>query len=79
MLTVTDIIAKWPSAAEMARDIGLRRPGHGAMMKMRGSIPAPYWSALVEAAEKRGIEGVTLEALAQAHAVPAPPASESAA
>jgi hypothetical protein len=68
MDTVTDIIAKWPSAAEMARDIGLRRPKHGAMMKMRKSIPIQYWAAIVDAAKRRGIEGVTLDALMLAHA-----------
>jgi hypothetical protein len=68
MLTVRDIIEKWPSAADMARDIGLRRPGHGAMMKMRGSIPIQHWPRLVEAAAERGIQGVTFETLTLAHA-----------
>ena len=56
----------------MARDLGLRRAGHGAMMKMRGSIPPQHWPRLVEAAAERGIEGVTFEALAIAHAANAP-------
>lgn len=68
MTSVRDIIEKWPSASEMARDIGLRRPSHGAMMKMRGSIPPQHWPKLVQAAERRGIEGVSFEALALAHA-----------
>lgn len=73
MLTVRDIIEKWPSAAEMARDLGLRRPGHGAMMKMRGSIPIQHWPRLVDVAAGRGIEGVTYEALVVAHAQAAAP------
>lgn len=68
MMTVRDIIEKWPSAADMARDIGLRRPGHGAMMKMRGSIPIQHWPRLVEAAAERGIQDVTFETLTLAHA-----------
>jgi len=81
MTTVRDIISKWPSASEMARDLGLRRAGHGAMMKMRGSIPPQHWPKLVEAAAQRGIEGVTFEALAVAHAAtdPAPKHGEQAA
>lgn len=74
MLSVRDIIEKWPSAAEMARDLGLRRPAHGAMMKMRGSIPSQHWPRLVDAAARRGLEGVTFETLAKAHA--AAPRSE---
>lgn len=80
MTTVRDIISKWPSASEMARDLGLRRAGHGAMMKMRGSIPPQHWPKLVEAAAQRGIEGVTFEVLAVAHATTDPaPKSERAA
>jgi hypothetical protein len=68
MITVRDIIEKWPTAAEMARDLGLRRSGHGAMMKMRGSIPVQHWPRLVEAASARGICDVTYETLTLAHA-----------
>jgi hypothetical protein len=66
-MTVQEIIEKWPSASEMARDLGLRRPSHGTVIKMRGSIPVQYWTRLVAAAERRGIKGVTLEALAASH------------
>lgn len=67
MMTVQQIIDMWPSASEMARDIGLRRPSHGTVMKARGSIPVEYWAKLVEAAERRSIKGVTFEALTLAH------------
>jgi hypothetical protein len=79
MTSVRDIINKWPSASEMARDIGLRRPGHGSMMKMRGSIALQHWPKLVEAAKRRGIKGVSFETLALAHASSAKPQTEAAA
>lgn len=67
MASVRDIIDKWPSAAELARDIGLN-PKHGAMLRYRGSIPNRYWPIIVKQARKRRIEGVTYEALTLAHA-----------
>lgn len=73
MKTVSDIFDLWPSAAELARDIGLKRESHATVMKHRGSIPVVYWPQLIEAASRRGIEGVTFEALTMARA-PARPA-----
>ena len=70
MSTVHDIFALWPSASELARDIGLKRESHATLMKLRGSIPVSYWPALVEAAKKRRIKGVTYEVLVAAHARP---------
>ena len=68
MMTVREIIELWPSASEMARDIGLKRGSHGTLMKLRGSIPVDYWPDLVAKAKKRGIVGVSLETLTSAHA-----------
>jgi hypothetical protein len=68
MKTVSDIFDLWPSAAELARDIGLKRESHATVMKHRGSIPVAYWPQLIDAAARRGIVGVTFEALAMAHA-----------
>lgn len=70
MASVRDIIDQWPSAAELARDIGLS-PKHGAMLRYRGSIPTRYWPAVVKKAKDRKIQGVTYEALTFAHAAPA--------
>jgi hypothetical protein len=43
----------------------IRVPGfHAQSMKTRGSIPPAYWADTVSAAAERGIEGVTLEKLA---------------
>lgn len=71
MLTPAGIISQWPTVSEFARDIGLRRASHGTLMKMRGRIPSEHWSAVVSAAQRRGLSGITLEALAEAHARPA--------
>lgn len=68
MLTVQEIIEKWPSAAELSRDLGLRHESHATVMKYRGSIPSTYWMRMIEAAKDRKIEGISLEVLAEAHA-----------
>jgi hypothetical protein len=65
MTTVNDVMAKWPTDSDFARDIGLKHPSHAQTMKVRGSIPAAYWSKIVAAAKARGIKGVTLEVLAR--------------
>ncbi|KLK91395.1 hypothetical protein AA309_20040 [Microvirga vignae] len=70
MKTVHDIIALWPSASELARDLGLKRESHGTVMKARGSIPVVHWPRLISAAKKRGIKGITYEVLVNAHARP---------
>jgi len=63
---VATLIAKWPkpSLANFARDLGVRVE-HAGSMKHRKSIPSTHWLAVVRAAEGRGIEGVTLEMLAE--------------
>lgn len=82
-MTVQQIFDRWPSASELARDIGLKRPSHGTLMKFRGSIPVEHWPRLIAAAEARGIPDVTYETLALAHqrhpSPPLPPASAEAA
>lgn len=72
MASVVELIEKWPSVSAWARDIGLKRESHGTLMKMRGRIPVVYWPDMIAAAEKRGIEGVTNDSLAAAHAVARP-------
>lgn len=62
-MTTNDVMALWPSIAELARDIG--EPYETVRKwKVRGSIPAAYWVAITTAAAKRGFD-VTLEALAR--------------
>lgn len=62
--TVDDLIGKWPTISEFARDIGIK-PTHATVMKLRGSIPPDHWPAVVAAAEDRGIKGITLETLTE--------------
>lgn len=74
-MTVQQIFERWPSASDLARDIGLKRASHGTLMKFRGSIPVEHWPRLIVAAEARGITGVTYETLVLAHQRNTPPAS----
>ena len=63
MKTFADIINLWPTAEELARDLGVT----GLVVRAwrnRESIPAEYWTAIAEAARKRKIRGVTLELFA---------------
>lgn len=59
-----EIIKHWPNAEVFASDIGVKGVT-ARQWKRRGSIPPEHWKAVVAAAEKRAIEGVTLEALAE--------------
>lgn len=61
--TAADVMSRWPTDAEFARDIGIK-PTHAQVMKLRDSIPPAYWSKVVAAATERGIDDVTLELLA---------------
>jgi hypothetical protein len=65
MQRVADILPAWPSGAELARDIPVRRPTVCAG-KQRGSIPA-YWRQIISAAAQR-ISGNYADLLARVHA-----------
>jgi hypothetical protein len=67
MQSVPDIFAAFGGPAAMARALQTRA-STASEMKRRGSIPAEYWVRLVDAAKEAGIDGVTYEALARAHA-----------
>lgn len=67
MITVSQIIASWPSAEVFADDLGLKWRSHARVMKIRGSIPSAYWPKVVAAAKKRGFPGITFETLAKAN------------
>ena len=64
MDTFRDLIARWPTVADFAREIGV---GYQTARKMndRNSIDDTHWDAVVGAAKSRHIKGVTLEALAR--------------
>ena len=63
MQNFNDIINLWPSRAAFERDLELPK-NLVHMWAMRDTIPPEYWAELVDAAEKRSIEGVTLSVLA---------------
>ena len=65
--SVAEIIGLWPSAEILADDLGFKYRSRPRVMKHRGRIPRDHWDALVEAAERRGIEGVTLDVLESVH------------
>ena len=65
--TVAELIGLWPSAEVFARDLKLKHTSHGRMMRNRGSIHPRWWNLVVDAAERRGIEGVTHALLADLH------------
>lgn len=59
-----EIIAAWPSRAEMASDAGVPHYGVVKQWHLRDSIPAARWAALVDAARARNIPGISLELFA---------------
>lgn len=65
MRTFEDVFKAFGGPASYADAIGIK-VFHARTMKQRGSIPPAYWSTTVKAAAQRGIEGVTLEGLAEA-------------
>lgn len=57
-----DIIALWPSAADLARDLAV--PGDNVRKwKAHNRIPGWHFADLIAAAERRGFQGVTADAL----------------
>lgn len=64
--TVPALIDAFGGAAEFGRVIG-KNPSTASEMKRNGSIRVGYWPAIVEAAPRYDISGVTLESIAQMH------------
>lgn len=64
MDSFTDIIGLWPSAEELADDLGEKGVTVRAW-KNRNSIPPAYWDGVVSAGARREYP-VTLEALSRA-------------
>ena len=64
METFSDIIGSFGGPAKFAEAINIKG-FHAQTMKARDSIPPAYWADTVAEAQKRGIEGVTLEKLAE--------------
>lgn len=64
-MTFPDILAKWPSLASLAGDLGLPVKNVRRWEDI-GSIPSEWFVAVERAAEVRGIAGVTIQSLAHA-------------
>ena len=72
MSAVRSIIAKWDTPARFGRAIDLKVINHAHQMWDRMSIPPLRWPAVVEAAARDEIKGVTIEALMAAHVADEP-------
>lgn len=66
-MTLSEIFDLWPSDRKICEDVGLSAPGVSKCRK-HGRIHCRHWAALIAAAERRGIKGVTWESLGEAHA-----------
>lgn len=66
-MTPRDILDLWPSAGDLAADLGLKNGSHVRTMKTRGRIPRAYWHDMAAAAKKRKMVGVTIDAIRAAH------------
>ena len=66
MARVNDIFDAFGGATRLAEAIGIS-PIHAQTMKGRRSIPVTYWAAIVRAAERQKIPGVTFEHLVRLH------------
>jgi hypothetical protein len=64
MQSFASVIDLWPTATELAADIG-EKDGTVRQWRNRDRIPAEFWEAIVGAAAARGFSGVTPEALAR--------------
>lgn len=58
------LIDLWPSLAQFSRETGIHYESVRAYRRS-GMIPYWFWTAVFEAAAKRGFHGVTYEALAE--------------
>lgn len=56
MSRIADIFSVWPSAAAMARDIGVSDVTVRQWRNRSGCIPVRYWNAIREAAKVRGAD-----------------------
>lgn len=64
MRTFAEVVNAFGGPARFAEAIGI--PAfHAQTMKTRDSIPATYWSDVVEAAKQARIKGISLELLAE--------------
>lgn len=65
--SIPALIDQWPTIAEFASDVGC---GYEAarQMRRRKKIAPEHWASVVSASKGRGIDGVTLEWIAEQRA-----------
>ena len=63
MKSIREIIKSFGSIIEFSNDVGINY-NTAKTMSARKAIAPQYWPRIVEAAEKKGIHGITLECLA---------------
>ena len=64
MNSFRDIIGLWPSCEALGAD--LNENGNAVRKwRLRDSVPPSHWAAVVASANSRGIEGVTLNLMAE--------------
>jgi len=62
--SISDLISRWPTVAAFTSDVGCGYEA-GRKMRDRESIAPEHWRAVVGACERKGVEGVTLDWLAE--------------
>ena len=65
-MKIGDIFDAFGGATRLAEAIGIDAI-HAQTMKTRRSIPVTYWPALVKAAKRQKIPGITFEHLVRLH------------
>lgn len=63
MRSFASLIESFGGPARFAESVGVTA-SHAGVMKTRDSIPPEYWPRVVAAAQARGVNGVSYEALA---------------
>lgn len=65
--TVDEIIDGLGGTGAVTEGLGLKHPSIVSSWRARKSIPGERWLGLADLARERGVNGITLEALASLH------------
>jgi hypothetical protein len=71
MMTFSSIFDAFGGPAALGRALGITTE-HAVQMRRRNSIPPEHWPALVEIAQREGMQGITTEALLSARTAKKP-------
>ena len=63
METFIEVIDLWPSVMDLAVDAGVEYP-RAQSWRQRDNIPPKHWNAVIAAARRRKIRGVSLQLFA---------------